>query len=119
MIADLLNVDEFTVHEIVVHDFSTRKLCAKMVPKNLNDDLKACRNEVSAGMTDRLETESDLLTRVMTSDESWFLACDTETKRHSEEWHTPQSPTQKKARKSKSKTKTMVIIFFQFLPWSS
>jgi hypothetical protein len=42
-----------------------------MVPKKLNNDgKKAGRNEVSAEMLERLETEPDFLSRVMTGDES-------------------------------------------------
>jgi hypothetical protein len=44
-----------------------------MVPENLNDDQKARRNEVSAEMLQRLETEPDFLNGVITGDESWFL----------------------------------------------
>ncbi|GFX85434.1 putative DD34D transposase [Trichonephila clavipes] len=39
-------------------------------------------------------------------------AFDPETKRQSNEWHTPQSPRQKKARMSKSRMKAMLIVFF-------
>jgi hypothetical protein len=61
------------VHQIVTQDLNMRKVCAKRVPKNLNDDQKAGRNEVSTEMTEHLETESDFLTRVITGDESWFF----------------------------------------------
>jgi hypothetical protein len=56
---------------------------------------------MSAEMLERLETEPDFLTGVITDDESWFVEYDPETKRQSEEWHTPQSPRQKKALVSK------------------
>jgi hypothetical protein len=56
--------------------------------------------------------QPDFLNRIITGDESWFFEYDPETKRQSEEWQTPQSPGQKKARISKSKLNTMVIIFF-------
>jgi hypothetical protein len=55
-----------------------------MIPKNLNDDQKARRNEVSAEMLQRLETESDFLNRVITDDESWVFEYAPETKRQSE-----------------------------------
>jgi hypothetical protein len=67
----------------------------------LNDDQKARRNEVSAEILERLETEPGLLNRVITGDESWFFEYDPETRKQSEEWHTPQSPRQKIARMSK------------------
>jgi hypothetical protein len=45
MIADELNINECTVHQIVTQDLNTRKLCAKMVPKDLNDNEKVRRNK--------------------------------------------------------------------------
>jgi hypothetical protein len=67
-----------------------RKVCAKIVPKNLNNKQNAGRNEVSA---EPLETKLDFLTWVITSDESWFFKYNPETKRQSEEWYTPVSKT--------------------------
>ena len=73
-------------------------------------------------MKDRLETCQDLLNRlvlqpnflykVITGNESWFFKYHPETKRQSEEWHTSNSPRPKKACKSRSSVKTMIIIFF-------
>jgi hypothetical protein len=37
MIADELIINECTVHEIVTQDLDKRKVCAKLVPKNLNE----------------------------------------------------------------------------------
>jgi hypothetical protein len=97
MIADELNINECTVHRTVTQDLKMRKVGAKMVPKNLNDNQKGRRNEVSAEMLERRETEPDFLNRVITVYESWFFEYDPETKRQSEE----MSPRQKQARMSK------------------
>jgi hypothetical protein len=112
MIADELNINECMVHQIDKQDLNMRNVCAKMVPKNLNEDQKVHRKEVSAEMLEWLETEPHFLNWVITGDESWFFEYGPETKRQSEEWHMPQSPRQKKARMSKSEIKAMVIIFF-------
>jgi hypothetical protein len=40
MIADELNINECTVHQIVTQDLNMRKVCAEMVPKNLNGNQK-------------------------------------------------------------------------------
>jgi hypothetical protein len=93
-------INECTVHQIVIQDLNMRKVCAKIVKKIMNDQ-KARWNEVSAEMLERLKTEPYLLNRGITGDESWFLEYGPETKRQSEEWHTPQSPRQNKARMSK------------------
>jgi hypothetical protein len=94
--ADKLNINDCTVHQIVTRDLNMRKVCARMVPKYSIDDQKGRRNEVSAEMLERLETEPDFLNRVLTGDESWLFEYDSETMRQSEEWHTPHSPRQKK-----------------------
>jgi hypothetical protein len=70
-----------------------------MVPENLNDNQKACQNEVSAETLERLETEPDFLNRVIRSYKSWFFECCPEVKRQNE--GPPQAPRQKKARMSK------------------
>ncbi|XP_018403545.1 PREDICTED: uncharacterized protein LOC108780364 [Cyphomyrmex costatus] len=46
------------------------------------------------------------------SNKTWVIEYDPETKRQSAEWHTTASPHPKKARMSKSKVKTMLIVFF-------
>jgi [histone H3]-lysine36 N-dimethyltransferase SETMAR len=54
----------------------------------------------------------NFLKNVITGDESWIFEYDPETKRQSMEWHTSASPRPKKAKRSKSKIKTMLICFF-------
>jgi hypothetical protein len=71
-----------------------------MVLKHLNDDQKGRRNEASAEMLEWLETETNFLYRVITGDENWFFEYVPEIMSQREEWHTPQSPSQKKARKN-------------------
>lgn len=56
MIADGLNINECTFHQILTRDLKMRKLDANIVPNNLNDDKKSRRNEEPAEMLERLET---------------------------------------------------------------
>lgn len=112
MISNELNLNRFTVHNILTQDLDMRKVCAKMVPKNLTTEQKANRRDVCLDLLDRLEREPEFFSRVITGDESWILEYDPETKRQSREWHTANSPRPKKARMSKSKIKSMLICFF-------
>ena len=89
-----------------------RKVCAKMVPKNLTIEQKANRRDVCLDLLDRLEREPEFFSRVITGNESWILEYDPETKRQIREWHTANSPRPKKARMSKPKIKSMLIFFF-------
>jgi len=111
MISSELNLNRFTVHQILTQDLDMRKVCAKMVPKNLKTEQKASRWDVCLDLLDRLEREPEFFSRVITDDESWIFAYDPETKRQSREWHAANSPHPKKARVSKFKIKSILIFF--------
>ena len=89
-----------------------RKVCAKMVPRLLNDDQKERRMQVCQDIIERLQTEPDLLRRIITGDETRIFEYDQETKRQSCQWKSPTSPRPQKARQSKSKVKVMLITSF-------
>ena len=93
-----------------------RIICAKLVPKNLSVEQKANRLEIYQDFLVRLEIEPNFLHKVITGDESWVFDYDPETKRQSEEWLTKSSPRPTKARMSRSRVKTMIIVFFR-QPW--
>jgi len=114
MISSELNLNRFTVHQILTYDLDIRKVCAKMVPKNLMTEQKANRRDVCLDLLDHLEREPELFSRVITVEESWILEYDPETKWQIRKWHTANSPHCKKARMSKSKIKSMLICFFFF-----
>jgi len=46
MISRELNLNRFTVHQILTQDLDMRKVCAKMVPKYLMTEQKASRRDV-------------------------------------------------------------------------
>ena len=69
----------------------------------------ACRCQ---DIIERLQTEPDLLRRVITGDETRIFEYDPETKRQRCQWKSPTSPRPKKARQSKSKVKVTLITFF-------
>jgi len=59
MISSELNLNRFTVHQILTQDLDMRKVCAKMVPKNLTTEQKASRRDVCLDLLDRLEREPE------------------------------------------------------------
>ena len=126
MIADELNMNSERVWSIITEDLRMRKVCAKMVARLLNDGQKENRVQVCQDILKQLEITPDLLSRVVTGDESWIFEYDPLTKRQSFEWKSASSPRSKKARLFKSKIKVMLIVFFdvhgivhlEFLPQS-
>ena len=112
MIADELSMNSERVWRIITEDLGMRKVCAKMVPRLLNDGQKENRVQVCQDILKQLEITPDLLSRVVTGDESWIFEYDPLTKRQSLKWKSASSPRPKKARLFKSKIKVMLIVFF-------
>jgi len=89
-----------------------RKVCAKMVSKELTEEQKQRRVTICQ---DLLERQDDILGRVIIGDETWVYQYDPETKRQSAQWKTANSPRPKKFCQSKSKVKTMLLTFFDIM----
>ena len=66
MVSSELNLHRFTVHQILTRDLDKRKVCAKMVPKNLTTEQKANGMDVCLDLLDSLEREPELFGRVIT-----------------------------------------------------
>ena len=112
LIADQTELPKSIVHEIITTELNMRKVCAKLVPKVLTEHQKQNRILIARDLLDRVGSEPNFMERVVTGDESWVFEYDPETKRQSCEWHSPGSPRPRKARMSKSRIKSMLIVFF-------
>ena len=96
MIADELGMNSERVWRIITEDLGMRKICAKMVPRLLNEGQKERRVQVSEDILEQLETEPNLLKKVGTGDELWIFEYDPLTKRQSLEWKSAVSPRPKR-----------------------
>ena len=85
-----------------------RKVCAKMVPKDLTEEQKQRRVTICE---DHLERQDDILDRVITGDETLVYQYDTEMKRQCAQWKTANSPRPKMFSQSKSTVKIMLLTF--------
>ena len=70
MVATRLDMQKDSVWKIITDDSGMRKVCAKMVPRLLNADQKEHRMEMCQDTHERVQTEPDLLGRVITGDGS-------------------------------------------------
>jgi len=112
MIVEETGLDRNAFHRILTDHLHMQKICAKLVPKNLSVEQKANQLETCQDLQGRLKIEPNFLDKVITGDESWVFDYDPKTKWQSSEWHTKSSPCPKKACMSRSKVKTMIIVFF-------
>jgi len=79
-----------------------RKVCAKMVPKELTKEQNQRRVTICQ---DLLERQDDILGRVITGDETWVYQYDPEMKRQRAQCKTANSPRPKKFHQSNQESK--------------
>jgi len=70
MIAEETGLDKSEVHRILTDHLQMRKICAKLVPKNLSVEQKANGLEICQDLLGRLKIEPNFLDKVITGDES-------------------------------------------------
>lgn len=112
-LATMTGISIGTVHSILTEDLKMSRICAKFVPKILDDDQKERRKTCAQEMLEQVDNDPDFLEMVVTGDESWIYSYDPQTKMQSSQWKTRLvSPRPKKGRMEKSRTKSMLILFF-------
>ena len=96
-IAERVSIDRETVRKVLTEVLDMRKVCVKIVPKELTEEQKQRRVTYCQ---DLLKRQDDILGRVITGDETWVYQYDPETKRQSAQWKTANSSRLKKFRQS-------------------
>ena len=79
--AEEVGLPKTDVHRIINEDLHMRKICAKLVLKNLSAEQKDNRVLVSRELLDRVTSEPNFLQWVITRDETWVFEYDPTTKR--------------------------------------
>ena len=92
IIVEQVNINRETVRKILTEDLDMRKVCAKMVLKELTEEQKQRRVTICQ---DLLERQDDILGREITGDETWVYQYDPEMKWQSAQWKTANSPQPK------------------------
>jgi hypothetical protein len=111
MIAEMVNMDKERVRQILHDRLIMKKVCAKMVPKNVTQEQKGNRKNICSDIMERITEQLDMLENVIICDVTRIFQYDPETKRQSMHWKTPTSPRMKKARMSNLKVKAMIVFF--------
>ena len=78
----------------------------------LTEDQREQRQTIARDLFERSCEDVQFLKNTVTGDESWVYGYDPETKQQSSQWKGPTSPRLKKRRQVRSKTKVMLLAFF-------
>ena len=92
--------------------FEYERCFRKLVPRLLKEDQKNNRLIVCYDLREQVGHHPQILSKVVTGDETWFFSYNPETKQATSQWKTPNSPKPKKARQVRSSVKIMLIGFF-------
>ncbi len=92
--------------------------CMNMCIIEIFTSIYFCTDEPSRASLKRLCTEWlenwDVFDCAITGNECWIFEYDPETQWQSREWETSEEPRTKKARMSKSQTKSKIVTFFDY-----
>ena len=111
-IAAIINVSYGTVQTILTCDLNMHHVAAKFMPRLLTPEQKEHRVAVCQELRQLVLDDPSIMSRFITGNEIWVYGYDPETKQQSSQWKSLGSPRPKKARQSRSMTKSMLIVFF-------
>ena len=97
---------------MLTDDLNMKRVSAKFIPWLLTEDQKNNRLNVCYGLREQVGSDPQILSKVVTGDETWWYSYTPETKQASSQWKTLNSPKPKKVRQVRSNVKTMLITFF-------
>ena len=113
-IQQTLQMSNGTLHTII-HDYlGMRKVTSRWVPHQLKPHHMTARVEFCELMLKKFdEGSSELVSNIITGDETWIYHYDPETKEQSRQWITDEEDIPVKFRRERSVGKVMVAVFFR------
>ena len=96
---------------MLTEDLNMKSVSAKFVPRLLTEDQKNNRLNVCYDLREQVGNNPQILSKVVTGDETWCYGYDPERKQASSQWKTPKSPKPKKAQQVRLNVKITLISF--------
>ena len=97
---------------MLAEDFNMKRVSAKFVPRLLIEDQKNNRLRLCYDLREQGGNDPQILSKVVTGDETWCYGYNPEAKQVSSQWKTPNSPKPKKARQVRSNVNIMLNRLF-------
>ena len=111
-IVDDCGISVSSCDAILTDDLHMKCVCAKFVLRLLTDDQHEQHQTITSDLLECSCEDMQFLKNIVTGDESWIYGYDPETKQQSSQWTGPSSPRPKKGCQVQSKTKVMLLAFF-------
>lgn len=111
-VAEEIGVSYGSCESIFTDVLGLTRVAAKFVPKLLNFQQRSYRQTIAENSLADVSDDPNLLSRIITGDETWVYGYDVETKTQSSQWKLPNEPRPKKARQVRSNVKVLLTVFF-------
>jgi histone-lysine N-methyltransferase SETMAR len=111
MLSVELTVSKDTIRAIMCDDLEKKKMCPKFVPHLLAPEQKTLRIESCGNFVEMVEKDENMLSKIVTGDETWCFMYDPMTKWQSCEWVSPKKLKPSKVRIEELRVKTMFVFF--------
>jgi hypothetical protein len=108
-IPDEVGISTGSAHSIVTEDLHICGVVAKFLPKLLSQEQQQLCLEVARDMLECASGDPEFLKTVITGDETWICAYDSESKVQPSQWKHSSSPRPKKAQWVGSKVKVLLF----------
>ncbi len=105
-------VSTSTAFKIMKKELSLTKIVPKFMPKVLTQLQKQTRLDIANSNLIKINQDPGVLSHIIAMDESWVFTFDPRTKQADMEWTPPQAVCPRKALRSRSAKKSLLILFF-------
>ena len=106
-------------HHILKEELKLHRVAAKFVPRLMTSNQPAHRVQVCQDLLDHSKNDKELLSKVITGDESWVYDYDVETKVQSSQWTSKTSLRPNKASQVRSKINVVLTVFLMLVELST
>ncbi len=108
-------INRGSVWTILKKDLQLRRRSARMIPHLLTQEQKDFHRRLCEGnLVAMRQDPGQFLASIITTDKTWIVTFELETKCQSAAWILPDQDVPQKARHLRSQTKTMMTVFFDF-----
>jgi len=101
-VSEITGLSWNSCQRMLTEDLNMKRVSAKFVPRLLTEYQKNNRLNICYGLREQVGNDPQILSKVVTGDETWCYGYDPETKHASSQWKNPNSPKPKKARHFRS-----------------
>jgi len=96
-ISEITGLSWSSCRRMLTEDLNMKRVSAKFIPRFLTEDLKNNHSNVCYDLREQVGNDPQILSEVVTGDETWCYGYNSETKQASSQWKTANSPKAKKA----------------------